>query len=141
VESQPWSHHSQLRHAVEAGAFSLWQDFELLSRMLPVWVHAYVSLIKNGLIRIDAVDRFLCHYSTHGLRGELIALMQQAGCMIPEERWFNNLYTRGNTGSASLFLMLEELLNDGLLAAGEILLCAVPESGRATVAFMQLTVV
>ena len=140
-DAVPWSHHAQLQDAVAAGAFALWQDFELLRRMLPVWVHAYVGLIKGGLLQIEKVDRFLCHYSTHGLRRELIELMKQAGCMIPEDRWFNNLYTRGNTGSASLFLMLEELMNEGTLTPGETLFCAVPESGRAVVAFLHLTVV
>lgn len=140
-EPRPWSHYAQLHQAVEHGAFSLWQDFELLERMLPVWVNAYVSLIQDGLLRIDDVDWFLCHYSTHGLKRDLIPLMQRAGCMIPEDRWFNNLCTRGNTGSASLLLMLEELLNDRSLMPGQTLFCAVPESGRAIISFMHLTVV
>jgi 3-oxoacyl-[acyl-carrier-protein] synthase-3 len=138
---RPWSQYGQLQEAVADGAFSLWQDFDLLRQMMPAWVHAYVDLIHAGLVRIDAINWFCCHYSTHGLRKELITLMKAAGCMIPEERWFNNLYTRGNTGSASLFLMLEELLNERSLSPGETLLCAVPESGRAIVAFMHLTVV
>ncbi len=138
---QPWNLHATLDDAIQQGAFFLWQDFDLLEQMLPVWVNAYVTLIREGLIRVDEIDLFLCHYSTHGLRKQLVPLMEKAGCMIPEERWFNNLYTRGNTGSASLLLMLEELLNEGRLVPGQRLLCAVPESGRAIVSFMQLTVI
>ncbi|MCG6157650.1 3-oxoacyl-[acyl-carrier-protein] synthase III C-terminal domain-containing protein [Rubinisphaera margarita] len=138
---QPWNLHATLDDAIRQGAFFLWQDFDLLEQMLPVWVNAYVTLIREGLIRVDEIDLFLCHYSTHGLRKQLVPLMKKAGCMIPEERWFNNLYTRGNTGSASLLLMLEELLNEGRLVPGQRLLCAVPESGRAIVSFMQLTVI
>jgi 3-oxoacyl-[acyl-carrier-protein] synthase-3 len=37
--------------------------------------------------------------------------------------------------------MLEELLNEGSLKAGEKILCMVPESGRFLTSFMQLTVV
>ena len=39
--------------------------------------------------------------------------MSEAGLMIPEDRWFTNLHTKGNTGSASIFIMLEEALNGG----------------------------
>ncbi len=141
ADSRPWSQYPHLADAVASGAFSLWQDFDLLQRMLPIWVHAYVALIQAGLLDIPSIDWFCCHYSTHGLRGEIVKLMEKAGCMIPEQRWFNNLYTRGNTGSASLFLMLEELVNEGSLVPGQKLFCAVPESGRAIIAFMHLTVV
>jgi 3-oxoacyl-[acyl-carrier-protein] synthase-3 len=61
--------------------------------------------------------------------------------MIPEERWFTNLYTKGNTGAASLFIMLEELFNEGDLKPGQKILCMVPESGRFVISFLQLTVV
>jgi 3-oxoacyl-[acyl-carrier-protein] synthase III len=61
--------------------------------------------------------------------------------MIPEERWFTNLYTRGNTGCASIYLMLEELFHSGKLEAGQKIFCFVPESGRFTTAYLMLTVV
>ena len=61
--------------------------------------------------------------------------------MIPDERWFTNLYTKGNTGAASVFIMLEELFNSGKLQTGQKILCMVPESGRFVVSFMWLTVV
>ena len=38
---------------------------------------------------------------------------QGIGFAIPEERWFTNLASRGNTGSASFFIMLEELVASG----------------------------
>jgi 3-oxoacyl-[acyl-carrier-protein] synthase-3 len=60
---------------------------------------------------------------------------------IPRERWFTNLTTRGNTGSASIYIMLDELLKSGRLKSGERLLCFVPESGRFSSSFMLLSVV
>jgi 3-oxoacyl-[acyl-carrier-protein] synthase III len=63
------------------------------------------------------------------------------GLPIPPERWFTNLATRGNTGSASMYLMLDELVRSGRLRRGERVLCFVPESGRFTSAFLHLTVV
>jgi 3-oxoacyl-[acyl-carrier-protein] synthase-3 len=61
--------------------------------------------------------------------------------MIPEEKWFTNLYTKGNTGSASIFVMLDEFIRLGLAKPGQRILCAVPESGRAMIGFFMLTAV
>ncbi len=61
--------------------------------------------------------------------------------MIPETKWFSNLPTVGNIGSASLWVMLEAFLKDGRLKSGEKVLCVVPESGRAFVSFMMLEAV
>jgi 3-oxoacyl-[acyl-carrier-protein] synthase-3 len=59
---------------------------------------------------------------------------------IPQEKWFTNLQEKGNTGAASIFIMLDELVNSGKLESGNKLLCFVPESGRFSSAYMLLTV-
>jgi 3-oxoacyl-[acyl-carrier-protein] synthase-3 len=61
--------------------------------------------------------------------------MQKAGLAIPRERWYSNLVERGNTGAASIFIMLDEFLRTHQLREGQQVLCFVPESGRFTVAF------
>jgi 3-oxoacyl-[acyl-carrier-protein] synthase III len=65
----------------------------------------------------------------------------KAGFDIPGERWFTNLSSTGNVGSASTFLLLEELLYSGKLQAGQTVLCLVPESGRFLFGYMLLKVV
>jgi 3-oxoacyl-[acyl-carrier-protein] synthase-3 len=87
------------------------------------------------------VDHFLCHFSARSLRDEMVALARKAGCLIPEDRWFTNLYEKGNVGAASLFLLLDDLLRSGRLAAGQTVLCAVPESGQCVMAYAMMTVV
>lgn len=67
-------------------------------------------------------------------------LMRKGGGEIPEERWFSNLKSKGNTGAASIFIMLEELLYSGRLKEGDTILCMVPESGRFITSYMQLKV-
>ena len=99
--------------AAQAGALLLIQDFDLMKRMLPVWVSHYLDLIDKGRIVIDQIDHLCSHYSSHGLREEIIVLLKQAGAMIDENKWFTNLYTKGNTGAASIFIMLEELYHEG----------------------------
>jgi 3-oxoacyl-[acyl-carrier-protein] synthase III len=61
--------------------------------------------------------------------------------MIPEDKWFTNLYTRGNMGAAAIFVLLEEALHTGRFKKGDHVLLIVPESGRFMVSFARLTVV
>jgi len=60
---------------------------------------------------------------------------------IPQEKWFTNLTRVGNVGTASPYLMLEELMNTGLLKKGQQIMMMVPESARFSYAFAHLTVV
>ena len=137
----PWSHFPTIADAAASGAFQLRQDVAALHRMLPVWVAEMMRLIDTGRIVVDEIDWFLCHYSARSLREELIALATRAGCMIPEERWFTNLYEKGNVGAASLFLLIDDLRRSGRLRPGHRILCAVPESGQCVMGYALLTVV
>jgi 3-oxoacyl-[acyl-carrier-protein] synthase-3 len=60
---------------------------------------------------------------------------------ILAEKWFYNLTRVGNVGSASPYLMLEELFHSGKLKKGDRLLVMVPESARFSYAYLYLTVV
>jgi 3-oxoacyl-[acyl-carrier-protein] synthase-3 len=51
------------------------------------------------------------------------------------------LTTVGNIGSAAIYVILDEMMNQGLIKDGDTLLCMVPESGRFAVSFMHLTAV
>ncbi len=138
---QAWSSYSSPSEASAQGAIMLKQDFDLLYRMFPTWVGHYLSLVENGKITPDEVDYFLPHYSAHSLKQRMIKMLQQTGAMIPENKWFNNLAQIGNTGSASIYLMIEELFRSQSLSDGDRILCFVPESGQCIVSFMQLTAV
>lgn len=94
---------------------------------------------KYGLCAED-IDFFLPHYSSGYFRQKLYDGMARVGFEIPYERWFTNLSSKGNTGSASLYIMLDELYRSGRLKAGQTILCYIPESGRFSTAFMLLTV-
>lgn len=129
--------------ADEAGMMVIRQDTELLAKaLLPAGVEEARRLIKTG--RIDnelGYDWFLPHISSMYFYPKLVEAMAEAGVDIPQDRWFTNLSTKGNTGSASMFLMLEEALNGGMFEPGDRILAFVPESGRFIFSFMQFTVV
>lgn len=141
TELTSWMDFSDQGAAAAAGALNLRQNIRLLDQVVQLGVEGWIRLIEAGRVHPNQVDWLLCHYSSHFFRSQIINLLEQAGCMIPEERWFTNLYTRGNTGCASIYLMLEELFNSGKLRPGQQIFCFVPESGRFTTAYMLLTVV
>ncbi len=136
-----WMNYPSYVEAAEAGAVNLRQNVRLLEHIVRLGVEGFLKLIEYRKILPKEIDWMLCHYSSHFFRSQTIELMEKAGCMIPEEKWFTNLYTRGNTGCASIYLMLEELFHSGKLESGQKIFCFVPESGRFTTAYLMLTVV
>ncbi len=126
--------------AEAAGALSLRQDIRLLPHLFDVSIHEYVKLVHDGWITSDEIDHFLCHYSSARFIPVVEELLDKAGLTIPRERWYSNLATRGNTGSASIFIMLAEFLDTHEVKPGEKIFCFIPESGRMTAAYMLLEV-
>ncbi len=122
--------------AEAAGALSLRQDIRLLPHLFDICIHEYVKLVDAGWIQSTDIDHFLCHYSSAKFMPVVEDLLEKAGLSIPPEKWYSNLATRGNTGSASIFIMLAEFLQQKTIRAGEKIFCFIPESGRMTAAFM-----
>lgn len=123
--------------------FSVKQDVKLLNQdvikytvQLPL-----VEMLEKNMFNPDEIDWFLPHYSSEYFKDKLLEGMKEVNCDIPQSKWFTNLTTKGNTGSASIYIILEELFNSGKLKKGEKLLCYIPESGRFSTAFMLLEVV
>lgn len=122
--------------AAEAdGALALRQDIRLLPNLFDIAIHEYAALVRQGLVDPKRVDHFLCHYSSERFRPVVDELMHKAELAIPQARWWTNLHSRGNTGAASLFVMLSEFVRTHALQEGEQIFCFVPESGRFTVAY------
>lgn len=139
-DEQTWLDYPDYESASKAGAINLKQDVRLLDLLIKEGVSHYFELIDQKKIDATAIDWFCCHYSSEIFRAPIKELIQKGGADIPDEKWFNNLKTKGNTGSASIFIMLEELMYSGKLKAGQQILCMVPESGRFITSFMLLTV-
>lgn len=139
-QAASWLDYSSIHEAADDGAINLKQDIRLVNEMPKVGVNRFFELVEEGRINPAAIDWMVCHYSSHFFRDEIFRLLQLGGMTIPEDKWFTNLYTKGNTGAASIYIMLEELLNEGQLAPGEQILCMVPESGRFQTSYMLLTV-
>jgi 3-oxoacyl-[acyl-carrier-protein] synthase III len=98
------------------------------------------SVTKHGL-SASGIDWFLPHYSSVYFKDKFHEGMREIDFDIPQERWFTNLTTAGNTGAAAIYIIMAELMHSGKLQKNERLLCFIPESGRFSHCFMHLTVV
>lgn len=138
-----WREVEEPREWLERSLFAVKQDVRLLDRYV---VKATVewtlpTILERRGLSAGEVDWFLPHMSSEYFRGQLAEALERIGFPLPQERWFTNLERCGNVGSASIFLMLDELWHHQRLQEGQRLLCFIPESGRFSSAFMALRVV
>lgn len=125
----------------EKGYLLLQQDVRVLeNNMVNIAVEGLKYLIDTTNFDIRSIDWFLPHLSSMLFKDLLLENFERHGIVIPEEKWFTNLSEIGNIGSASIFVILNELAKSGRLQKGQKLLCAVPESARFTMAALILTV-
>jgi 3-oxoacyl-[acyl-carrier-protein] synthase-3 len=140
TDTRTWQDFPTYADAEAAGALLIRQDVRLLEHIVKLGVDGALRLIDEGTLDVGKVDHFLCHYSSHHFRGKIADMLDMAGASIPQEKWFTNLYTRGNTGAASILIMLDEFLREVKPQPGARILCMIPESGRFNTAYLQLTV-
>jgi 3-oxoacyl-[acyl-carrier-protein] synthase III len=138
---QSWLDYPNYRTAADAGAINLRQDVRMLKDVVRYAVGGLLQVAKEKSLAPEQIDWLAVHYSSHFFRERSATLAAKAGFHIPPERWFSNLSTTGNVGSASTFLLLEEMFSSGRLEPEQKVLCLIPESGRFLFGYMLLTVV
>lgn len=132
MEIESWTNHS---------VFSLKQDTRLLGENVVPKGGVYLKeLMEKHNLTSDQVDYFLPHMSSEFFKNQIKDNLASVGMDLAEEKWFYNLTRVGNVGSASPFLMLEELFHSGRLKKGEKILVMIPESARFSYAYIYLTV-
>jgi 3-oxoacyl-[acyl-carrier-protein] synthase-3 len=138
-----WRAETELAELLEQGYLNLSQDTRLLEKnIVPVaFRRSLLEVRERRAMHADRVDWLLPHLSSEVFRRPIAEMLAACDFAIPDERWFTNLSRKGNTGAASIFIMLEELLTSGRLERGQRIMCVVPESARFTFAYLHLTVV
>ena len=136
-----WSDYSP-EQWLEQSIFSIKQDVKLLNENILVkGAESMQAALNNHALSPDEITYFLPHISSLYFKDRLYEELKKVGIDIPLERWFLNLPQVGNVGSASPYLMLEELFNSQKLQKGDTLLLSVPESGRFSYSYALLKVV
>jgi len=123
--------------------FAVKQDVRLLNDniMRATLSEPLAEVMIKHKLRVDDIDWFLPHLSSQYFIEPGIRALAEVGLPIPRERWFSNLTSKGNTGSASPYIMLDELFRSGRIKPGHKLLMFVPESGRFSSGFVYMEAV
>lgn len=122
--------------------FSVKQDTRMLGDHIVAKGGVFLKeLMEKHNLTADKVDYFLPHMSSEFFKQKIKENLDEIGLSIADEKWFYNLPKVGNVGSASAFMMLEEMMNTGMLKKGDRILVMVPESARFSYAYIYLTVV
>ncbi|WP_417352788.1 beta-ketoacyl-ACP synthase III [Flavobacterium alkalisoli] len=137
---KPWQDY-QAEEWLKQSVFAVKQDVKLLEKfVLKLGAKSTkIALDKHGVSDSD-IDYLLPHVSSNFFATRLYNALLEEGIDLPNDKWFMNLSTVGNVGSASIYLMVEEIMASGKLKKGQKLLLIVPESGRFTYSIAYLTV-
>lgn len=123
--------------------FAVKQDVRLLNENIvrAALREPLAEVIAKRHLHVDEIDWFLPHLSSQFFREPVIQALAEVGLPIPQERWFSNLAQKGNTGSASPYIILDELFRSGRIKPGQKLLMFIPESGRFSSGFVYMEAV
>ncbi len=137
---KPWRDYDVIERG-DNSVFSIKQDVKLLRPNIVKWgIDFLEELVVKHSIDFSKITYFLPHISSEYFRLKVYDGITERGIDIPLEKWFINLPEVGNVGAASIFLMLEELVNSDKLKPGNQLLLMVPESARFSYTYALLTV-
>ena len=116
------------------------QDIRQLKKYaIKYWVDHIETVLAKHNLNPEEVDYVLPHLSSmlfyDQVNDELIA----RGIALTKEKWFVNLPSVGNVGSAAIYVALEELMRTKGIKHGQKILLLVPESGRFSYGTVLLT--
>jgi 3-oxoacyl-[acyl-carrier-protein] synthase-3 len=127
---------------LDKSIFSVKQDVRNLNtNVIPKSVEHIVNSLNKHNVTSEEIDFILPHISSMYFYNPLKNGLAEAGFPFSDEKWFLNLTEVGNVGSASIYLMLEQIFNSGNLKRGQKLFLFNPESGRFSYSVALLTVV
>jgi 3-oxoacyl-[acyl-carrier-protein] synthase III len=140
--AKTWGDYPTTSAAAADGALALRQKHSLLPHLVRVALDEYEHLLAMGKLDPSTLTWFPAHYSSERLKTMVLAEIARRGiAAVRPEMWYSNLTRVGNIGCAAMFVILDEMLTEGLIKDGDTLLCMVPESGRFVISFMHLTAV
>lgn len=118
--------------------FTVKQDVKLLNEHVvrATLTEPLKMLVQKHDLASHRIDWFLPHISSNYFVAPMVQSLVEVGLDIPRDRWFTNLAEKGNTGSASPYIILDELFHSGRIKQGHKLLMFIPESGRFSSGFI-----
>lgn len=122
LSPQDWQKHS---------IFAIKQDVKILAQnIIEKAVEHIINSCKKHNFNFTDANYFLPHLSSMFFQRKLEEKLEEKSIMIDTGKWFTNLTSVGNIGSASIYVMLDEFCRTRQLHDGELIYLIIPESGR-----------
>ena len=142
THSRSFAHETPLCMRLEHQGVRLSQDITILSKYLMPMAKKFTTEAfaqhQEDLVEYKAV---LPHLSSFFFRRKTERIMQQFSSSSDPVPYWTNLATAGNTGSASIFIMLDHYLRENSVQDGDRLMLFIPESGQFNFVMVSLTAV
>ncbi len=143
THSMSFAHIAPLCMKLDNHNHLLSQDITILSRFLFTTGGEFLrSALTKHHESLAAYSVILPHLSSYFFRRKFERIVQSA-CehSAPPIPYWTNLASAGNTGAASIYIMLDHYLQQHTLRDGQRLLLFVPESGQFNFVLVSLTTV
>lgn len=139
--SRSFANEAPLCMHINSRTMILSQNIKILAKyMAPLSKKALEGALCEHGEKLDTYNMVLPHMSSYYFEP---AVRKVIAKLSPNKEvpYWTNLRTAGNTGAASIFIMLDEYLKTKPVAPGERILLFVPESGQFNYVLISLTVV
>lgn len=139
--SRSFANEAPLCMQIQSRPVILSQDIRILARyMTPMSRRAVEGALHEHSETLDSYNMVLPHMSSYYFEPSVKKIL---GKLSPNREipYWTNLRTAGNTGAASIYIMLDEYLKTQPVKVGDRILLFVPESGQFNYVLISLTVV
>jgi len=141
THSRSYAYNAPLCMSLKTGSMLLSQDVSILADHLGPCVHDFVAgAMAENNDSIAGHEIILPHLSSFYFKRHLTGVLEAmcGGKSVPH---WTNLETSGNTGAASIFIMLDEFTRSQPPQNGDRILLFIPESGQFNFVLVSLTAV
>ena len=117
------------------------QDIRQLKKyIIKYWVDHIETVLAKHHVKAEEIDYVIPHVSSMFFYEKLNDEIAARNIALTKEKWFTNLTSVGNIGSAAIYVGLEELIRTKEIKRGNKILLLVPESGRFSYGTVLLSV-
>lgn len=117
------------------------QDIRQLKKyIIKYWVDHIETVLAKHHVKAEEIDYAIPHVSSMFFYEKLNDEIAARNIALTKEKWFTNLTSVGNIGSAAIYVALEELIRTKEIKRGNKILLLVPESGRFSYGTVLLSV-
>ena len=139
--SRSFANQAPLCMQIQSRPMMLTQNVKILAKyMAPLSKEVVAGALCAHDETLDSYTMVLPHMSSYYFEPAVKKIMAELSPNREVPYW-TNLRTAGNTGAASIFIMLDEYIKNQPVKAGDRLLLFVPESGQFNYVLISLTVV